>query len=107
MRSAILLAVDRIAPFIMIDKTDIQDIQHSWSPNESPEIMDKIARLAITLKQQTDEVESVDRALCGVVHALSTLLSDETGSITDFKRMLTQIKNEVLKSHSRISRRTA
>lgn len=106
MRSAILLAVDRIAPFIMINKTDIQDIQHSWSPNESPEIMDKIARLAITLKQQTDEVESVDRTLCGVVHALNTLLSDETGSITDFKRMLTQIKNEVLKSHSRISKRT-
>ncbi|EFO60789.1 Coiled-coil protein [Giardia lamblia P15] len=104
MRSSILQAVDKIAPFIMVDKTDLQ---YSWSPNESPEIMDKIARLAITLKQQTDEIESVDRALCGVVHALNTLLSDETGNITNFKRTLAQIKSEVLKSHSRNSRRAA
>lgn len=105
MRSTILQAVDRIAPYIMVDKTDMHDIQRFWSPYESPEIMDKMARLAITLKQQMGDVESVERSLHGVVHALNTLLLDEEGNLADFKRVLIQIKNSVLKSHSKGSKR--
>lgn len=105
MRSSIIHAIDKIAPFITMDKADLQDIQRSWSPSESPVVMDKIVRLAITLKRQMDEIEGVDRVLHGIMHALNTLISDEEESTVNIKRTLTQIKSEVLRSYSKGSKR--
>lgn len=105
MRSTILQSINKITPFISINKTDIDDIQRSWGPHESPIVMDKIVCLATTLKQQMDEIEGVDRILQGIMHALTTILSDEEINMTNFKDTLTQIRNEVLRSYSRGSKR--